>query len=141
MTTYRAIAVGEYAETEGVKLALATAWSSNPEAIAEGSAGAPKVQLLALDIDSVNLAIARDSSEGDVGTYAVLKAATWPHDFGDTLAGSSLSPAGIAAYGASYLARPTIVFPSTVLSGTWQCMGFAPAVSDNDPLTLWLRVL
>ena len=138
MTTYRAIAVGEYAETEGVKLALATAWSSNPEAIAEGSAGAPKVQLLALDIDSVNLAIARDSSEGDVGTYAVLKAATWPHDFGDTLAGSNLSPAGISEPPSSL---PTIVFPATVLSGTWQCMGFAPAVDDNDPLTLWLRVL
>ena len=140
MATYREIAEIEYTTTEGLRLAFATALSSNPEAIAEGATGAPKIQSDGLGVDVVNLAIARDCIAGDIGTYAMLRSSTDPHSFGDTLAGSSLYPAG--AYRLSGLSSRAFypAFSAAPVSGTWECMGIATS-SGSIPVTIWLRVL
>jgi hypothetical protein len=119
----------------------------NVTALAEGAAGAPKIQNAALDTDSVTnvkvvnvtlgaekfqtgtterdwvLARTSDAGAGAVGTYAFLKAIT-PVGFNDNLSASVLTPSD----------SENDSFGS--VSGTWKCMGSASGSSS----TLWLRI-
>ena len=116
----------------------------NPTAIAEGAAGAPRVQSAALqdypfgaddfqggtaERDWV-LARVSEASTGAVGTYAMLGASSStvvgaiP---GGTVAGSNLRYS--TASGALY---------TNSLSGTWRCMGYMR--SGTADATMFLRI-
>ena len=131
-------------------------------AIAEGAAGAPRIQTAAIEDLAVTDAklnatvttagtdwvLARNAgaAAGAVGTYAyaasstnVTVGTTW-NEPGTTRAGSSLRYSGY--YGGSG-ATSNVIISASALSGTWRCMGFA----KNDDLssalpvhTLWLRI-
>jgi len=75
------------------------------------------------------------ASAGDVGTYALMvnSGSTSSHNFGDTLAGSNLTPSqtggGTGTAGTQ--------------SGTWRCMGYTGANSvsaGTGKTTLWFRI-
>ena len=142
MPSYRLLDPAEYAVGSLVKQEVGDAWANNPAGIAAGVAGAPRFQLDALDIDIVKNAIARDSSAGDIGTYAFLrpingKASVSFLGFGTLLDGSELSPAGM--YLASVLETIGQTADSgTAVQGVWKCMGYGSP--SYDPTTLWLRV-
>ena len=119
----------------------------NVTALAEGAAGAPRIENAALDTDSVtnvkvvnvtlgaekfqtgtterNWVMERTSNAagGAVGTYAFLKAIT-PVVFNENISASVLTPSN----------SENDSFGS--VSGTWKCMG---AVSDNNS-TEFLRI-
>jgi|DEB0MinimDraft_6_1074348.scaffolds.fasta_scaffold00354_21 hypothetical protein len=67
----------------------------------------------------------------EIGSYALALNAD-EHDFGDTLAGSSLRPANAGGRGK---------IPAEYLTGTWRCMGYntGSAFTGSDT-TLWLRI-
>ena len=96
---------------------LMSALRDNPIAIAEGAAGAPRVEPIAFS--------ANYYTAGAVGTYVWARRTTGTADvaFGSTLAGSSLSPTS-AAYGSnqSYIG-PGAFTVGAALSGTWRAMG------------------
>jgi hypothetical protein len=85
---------------------------------------------------------------GAVGAYVYAVATTaTTYAGGDTISGSSLQPAGAVS-------QPTIpppanvegsgtVVSSSVLSGTWRCMGYSLYISANPTygVTLWLRTV
>jgi hypothetical protein len=113
----------------------------NPIAIAEGAAGAPRIDPIA--------AMAHQGQTGAVGTYAFLgETATTTTAPGGTRAGSALRYVSInkTSSWASTITFTAILgeFSSTP-SGTWRCMGhslsFAPPESNlTFPATLWLRI-
>lgn len=120
----------------------------NPIAIAEGSAGAPKV--LAAGLATGNnerdwvLARTAGAAVGAVGTYAWLgetnAVATAP---GGTRAGSSLRYVGISSDQPWTLFSSNLFVPphTSTPSGTWRCMGHALSTNaDRFPATLWLRI-
>ena len=144
-----------------------TALRDNPVAIAQGAAGAPRVQDAALDTTVTsagrNWVAARivGAAAGAVGTYvfAWRNSTATPPAFGGTVAGSELRPAGFTSGGSGVAFAPfspnSTIFPSSneifgsdgtaraPLSGTWRCMGEARRVSSDDgnyPHTLWLRI-
>lgn len=68
---------------------------------------------------------------GEIGSYAFATNDD-EHDFGDTLAGSSLEPSNAGAYDK---------VPAEYLTGTWRCMGYNKgAASIGSSTTLWLRI-
>ena len=132
----------------------------NPIAIAEGAAGAPRIQTAAIEDLAVTDAkldpttvgtdwvLARNAGAavGAVGTYAyaasstnVTIGTTW-NEPGTTRAGSSLRYSGY--YGISGSTSDAVISASA-LSGTWRCMGFARNNSPDSAFpvhTLWLRI-
>lgn len=118
----------------------------NISALANGLAGAPRVQDAALSTtvtttgqqwvfqrlttDSVNVRIAA-STIGAVGTLALaIRGGTGVTNFGDTVAGSLLNPSSAdgTATGAA-------------LTGTWRCLGAANSSGGlGQRVTLWLRI-
>jgi hypothetical protein len=128
----------------------ARALRENPIAIAEGAAGAPKIETAGITDANVTTAklatnermttanvtgATAGASAGAVGTYAFLSASS-PRNPDSTLAGSSLTYAGalnaISATGgtdpgtgnpSSIDAFSFAAGASTTLSGTWRCMG------------------
>lgn len=119
----------------------------NVTALAEGAAGAPRIENAALDTDSVTnvkvvnvtlgaekfqtgtterdwvLARTSDAGAGAVGTYAFLKTIT-PVAFNQNISGSVLTPSNSENDSLGSV------------SGTWKCMG---AVSSNSS-TEFLRI-
>ena len=128
----------------------ALAFYANPIAIAEGAAGAPRIQAAALDPTTVGtdwvLARNAGAAVGAIGTYAyaasstvVTVGTTW-NEPGTTRAGSSLRYSG---YYAGSGAISNVIISASALSGTWRCMGFARndnLDSDLPVHTLWLRI-
>lgn len=131
----------------------ALALRDNPVAIAEGAAGAPK-------IDPIN-AMAHLGAAGAVGTYAFLvlgEASGAPNNAsvlpGNTRAGSSLRYTSASGYNKSTSASAgggysdNGVFNTYVGSapaGTWRCMGYSEDYNiafDGKVFspTLWLRI-
>lgn len=135
---------------------LASRWTNNPIAIAEGAPGAPRIQTNAIANGAVTAAklasgagerdwvLARVASAplGAVGTYASL-ALLLPgsNQFsvtaneGDTRPGSSLR------WSSTYGGDTSITSPS----GTWMCMGRASTtrLDGGDVVrrpSLWLRI-
>jgi hypothetical protein len=121
--------------------AKALAAFENPEAIAEGASGAPR-------IDPIN-AMAHQGTAGAIGTYAFAVCTVGDTAFGSNRAGSNLLPTS-AAYAStdpsSSGGSPDFMFDTgTALSGNWKCMGTFdtadPASGDQMfGATLWLRI-
>lgn len=131
----------------------------NPIAIAEGAAGAPRVEDPALNTTATNtgrdwvLARTALSGLGAVGTYAMLtRSDNESSSPGATLSGSTLKYAGAAT---DILIEPSANLNSDSVSGaspagTWRCMGlnaardsFSGASGDSYDIqyaTLWLRI-
>jgi hypothetical protein len=120
----------------------------NPIAIANGDAGAPQIQPSAIPVSTVANRIANQNA-GEIGTYAFAGTAVGAASsklFGETLAGSSLRPAGIkASEGFTATVSPTAdpdhaAENGTALSGTWRCMGRNVGNATDAGATLWLRI-
>ena len=140
-----------------------TALRDNPVAIAQGAAGAPRIEDAALDTTVTNAgrewvaARIAGAAAGAVGTYAFAwrnSTATAPA-FGGTVAGSQLRPAGFTSSSGVLVSNFLTTFPSSTdilgsdgarsatFNGTWRCMGEATRSSGNlgnYPHTLWLRI-
>ena len=125
----------------------------NVTALAEGAAGAPRIENAALDTDSVtnvkvvNVTLGAEKFQtgtterdwvmgrtsnaagGAVGTYAFALAGAGPASgFGASISGSRLTPSNVA------------VNPSGYVSGTWRCMGSTDDGIGSVSTTLWLRI-
>ena len=125
-----------------------TALRDNPVAIAEGAPGAPRVELPAI-VDALSVVPA-----GSVGSYAFLGVNDTSHGntFGETRAGSSLFPAGIAADGGfgfnGIISAEAAGGQNSARAGTWRCMGVVRSQAgqplDSIPprfgASLWLRI-
>lgn len=143
MTSYITITEGETDPEAPLTSELAKKWRDNPIAIAEGSAGAPRIEPIAFATNYY--------TAGAIGTYAWCRRTTGTADvsFGATLAGSSLSPTS-AAFGIQDSgATGTSFGVGSALSGTWRAMGFYDHVNSFndgsgdarvDGSTLWLRI-
>ncbi len=95
--------------------------------------------------DNFDSATVGSTTAGDVGTYAFLRengTNKTQVTFGNTLAGSSLYPASLnnSQSGGPYWGITGL--PTASVSGTWRCMGFydATATSNDNPVTLWIRI-
>ena len=125
----------------------------NAIAIAEGAAGAPKIQNAAMDANSVDnanvvngnlgaekfqsggternwvLGRTSDAGAGAVGTYAFAQVEPgYNPGFGDPISGSKLKPSNVA------------LNTSGSVSGTWRCMGSTDGGTGPASTTLWLRI-
>ncbi len=106
-----------------------TAALENPEAIAEGAAGAPRVIYGAKTVGAYTFGY---STAGDQGP-------------GDTVAGSTLRATSAlrGMSGAAFTSSWNFTHSGT-LSGTWECMGefteIEAAGVDARGSTLWLRI-
>jgi hypothetical protein len=92
------------------------------------------------------------ATAGAIGTYAFLYHTTdADYNFDDTLAGSSLAPAGIAVrnwrtYTAASASSQNVVGVTNgnTQSGTWRCMGVGSNIqsdcNNNRTASLWLRI-
>jgi hypothetical protein len=133
----------------------AIALRDNPVAIAEGAAGAPKIEAQALDTttDERDWVLARTSelTLGAVGTYAFLGSTTLTNvSPGSTKAGSALRYAGMLrsqAWSSTASVSALSVGTTTTPTGTWRCMGRdgsgSYGVSEPENYygaTLWLRI-
>ncbi len=143
--------------------ATAFALRDNPIAIAEGAAGAPRIQTAAYQGSSVTTSVIEPSermttanvngqiaggSAGAVGTYAFAgrekDSTDTVYSFGSTIAGSALFPSGVTdSVDSTDQTADEIVQQGPALSGTWRCMGYAPNRTTNNgsaAVTLWLRI-
>ena len=118
----------------------------NVTALAEGAAGAPRIENAAFDATTLGsekfqagtderdwvLDRTSETTANNVGTYAFLRLlspSSTDYDANSTLSGSSL------AYSNSSESN------SGSLSGTWRCMGYSPNTSGSvTTATLWLRI-
>ena len=131
MTTYTTIADANLDPDSPARSIDALALRDNPIAIAEGAAGAPRIEDAALD--STATAAGSDWVLGRtalatlslVGTYAFLQ----------NVSGSTLS-AGQTEPGASLVYSGTGAASASSPPGTWRTMGNAP----NTESTLFLRI-
>ena len=121
----------------------------NPIAIAEGAAGAPRIEDAALDTTVTNagrdwvLARTAAADVGAVGTYAFLSSEETfgsPVSAGGTKSGSSLRYAGFLTSGTVFSGTTSGERLGTP-SGTWRCMGYdASSGTASRGATLWLRI-
>jgi len=141
---------------------LFRALRDNPVAIAQGAAGAPKVQDAAFSDNSIRPQILSNGAAwvaatvigfgvGGVGTYAILTGNA-DYDPGDTAAGSALSYAGIlsAFYNVGTPTGDVNVQTQSGASpaGTWRCQGMAAVGTSTGPsdigstfrTCLWVRI-
>lgn len=81
------------------------------------------------------------ATAGAVGTYAFMERTgnNAAIDFGDTIAGSSLTFAGVDRTSAAAM---DINSSATAPSGTWMCLGYIPAIADatSERATIFLRI-
>jgi hypothetical protein len=88
------------------------------------------------------------ATAGAVGSYAFLATSndTTTVNFGDTIAGSSLLPAGVRATSAdpSRLTDSVVVTAGSAPAGTWRCVGYKPPRAENNAdsrqSSLFLRI-
>ena len=127
---------------------LMTALRDNPIAIAQGASGATRITDAALATGAattagttwVNLRVA-GLTAGAVGTFALLYSTAATAAFGTTVAGSSLTPAGLdIADNRSALGSNS----GSAQSGTWRCLGYSFTgvfqESNYKGITLWVRI-
>lgn len=146
MTTWTTIPDGNLDVDKPARSIDALALRDNPVAIAEGAAGAPRVNDAALSSTATaagtNWVSTRYASvgAGAVGSlvFAVPTVLSTAYPFGALIAGSSLSPACVR-YDPSY-GNATLVW-SGLLSGTWRSLGYIVAGGTGiASATLWLRI-
>ena len=115
----------------------------NVTALAEGAAGAPKIQNAAVNTGVLGaekfqtgtterdwvMGRTSNAAGGAVGTYAFAQVeAGFTPGFGDSISGSVLSPSNVA------------LNTSGSVSGTWRCMGSTDGTLGSESTTLWLRI-
>ena len=134
----------------------AFALRDNPIAIAQGAAGAPRIQTNAIQNSAVTadklatgermttanvLARTASASTGAVGTYAFLgrSGTNIAISAGSTVAGSNLRYLGVnvAASAASLSTGSTV---GGTPSGTWRAMGHCQNSDVSRATTVWLRI-
>lgn len=116
---------------------LAYALRDNPIAIAEGAAGAPRIQFGAMG--------SWLTTSGGVGTYVFALCTPETQSFGALVSGSQLQPTSaarsITVNQAGGVANLSL---GATLSGTWRCMGVSSSVGTVEfnvtGATLWVRV-
>ena len=117
---------------------IAKAWTDNPAAIANGDAGAPRVQDAAMSTTVTaagrNWVSARYASTAwnAVGAIVMARiASNSSNNPGDVVSGSILYPASAGGSASS-----------SSLPGTWECLGYIPVTPSNESLrvTNWRRV-
>jgi hypothetical protein len=145
MTDYSAIIETETDPGAPSKSTLWKRFWKNPLAMFEGAVGAPRLMDAALDTSAPSAAGATWigarqalATAGAIGTLAFASNQSTGNGTvlaGATVAGSSLKYSGGAGVS------------STVLSGTWRCMGYCRTdtsanipLSDSARSTLWLRI-
>jgi len=143
MATWTTITTAALEPGKPVRSVDGLALRDNPIAIAEGAAGAPKIENAAFDAgelgaekfqsgtDERDWVLGRTSgaAAGAVGTYAFALAGAGPASgFGASISGSRLTPSNVA------------VNPSGYVSGTWRCMGSTDDGIGSVSTTLWLRI-
>jgi len=143
MATWTTITTAALEPGKPVRSVDGLALRDNPIAIAEGAAGAPKIENAAFDAgelgaekfqsgtDERDWVLGRTSNAagGAVGTYAFALAGAGPASgFGASISGSRLTPSNVA------------VNPSGYVSGTWRCMGSTDDGIGSVSTTLWLRI-
>lgn len=157
MTTWTNITNAALEPGKPIRSVDGIALRDNPIAMAEGAAGAPKIQNLALDDDVVDdrtltgtaTNVGRDwvlartalANVGAVGTYAFLQRTSSGTSFaeGDTIAGSLLQYTGVnlddsstgVAWDQSGSGSP---------AGTWRAMGSSSGGAGKFPASLFLRI-
>lgn len=133
MTAYLDLPIGVVDQGSPLTQTLIMALRDNPIAMAEGAAGAPR-------IDGIKAMIHQGNSNG-IGTYmlAVGNLSTnTDFDFGDFVSGSNLDPVGIDNSSSVYNTAAISALPPL---GTWRCMGFANnSTGGIRSVTLYLRV-
>jgi len=127
--------------------ATVTALRDNPLAIAEGTAGAPRVLDAALDATVTTagtdwvLNRTAGAIAGAVGTYAFMERTgnNAAIDIGETIAGSNIRYAGVDRTSSQAM---DISSSSTVPSGTWRCMGYIAGLGEStaERASLFLRI-
>jgi len=127
--------------------ATVTALRDNPIAIAEGTAGAPRVLDAALDATVTTAGIdwvmnrTAGATAGAVGTYAFMERTgnNSAINIGGTIAGASIRYAGVDRTSSQAM---DISSSATVPSGTWQCMGYISFLGDAsaERASLFLRI-
>lgn len=130
------IAASDYDPDSPITTTLASAWSNNPTAIANGDSGAPSIQTAALiaseRMTSANvLAASASASAGEVGTYAILKykGVDTTISFGETKPASELRVSSAIA-----------AVDGPVPSGTtWRSMGYSTSAVDD--VMIWVRTV
>ncbi|MFO1202994.1 MAG: hypothetical protein U1E58_10210 [Tabrizicola sp.] len=137
MTDYLPYVASEYAVDSPATALHFERWFRNWEAGFEGAPGAPRVLFAALD-DAFKTA-------GGVGTYVFARRAT-DANFGDNVAGSSLTPTSGAMSVPVSSGTAATFNQGAALSGTWKCMGTMDAAATFGGggsmlgATLWLRI-
>lgn len=137
--------------------ALFRALRDNPVAIAEGAAGAPRMQDAAFTDNSIRPQILNNGAAwvaanviafgiGGVGTYAFLVGTAPSYSPGDTEAGSNLFYVGAAAAISSDGSAGSATAPTSGgISGTWRCQGNTGnegglELGASFGATLWVRI-
>lgn len=148
MTDYLPYTTGEYAVDAPATALHFERWFRNWEAGFEGAAGAPRLldaalgtTVTAAGIDWVAKRILA-MTQGAIGTYLLAGAAggATAVAFGATVAGSALTPAGLANDAGSPI---TMTASGGARSGTWRCMGNYPGSSGGAAarsVSLFLRI-
>ena len=135
MTTYNAIPDSLLEPGDPITSDIGFRWRDNPIAMFEGSAGAPRLQLAALD--------AGFTTAGGIGSY-VLAYTSANVAFGATRAGSTLFPTSALRGQSNNLIDAFAFDAGAALAGTWQCMGqFDQSISAPNSgygVTLWMRI-
>ena len=138
MTTYNAAAVSDsvIAYKKAITLQIGRQLRDNMLAMFEGAAGAPRLQLAAMD--------SWYTTPGAVGTYVFATYSVGDKAFGGTVAGSSLKPSG-AAQAVFDGTGSAALNEGSALSGTWQAMGThdlsdQPTSIKINGATLWQRI-
>ena len=144
MATWTTITTAALEPGKPVRSVDGLALRDNPIAIAEGAAGAPKIENAAFDAgelgaekfqsgtDERDWVLGRTSNAagGAVGTYAFARVeAGFAPGFGGSISGSRLTPSNVA------------VISAFSVSGTWRCMGSTDGPLGSEKTTLWLRIL
>lgn len=116
---------------------LAYAFRDNPIALAEGAAGAPRIQFGAMG--------SWLTTNGGVGTYVFALCSPVSQGFGDVVSGSQLQPTSAArSVAVSSDGGVANLSLGASLSGTWRCMGVSSSSATAEVslvgATLWVRV-
>lgn len=142
MASYRTILQSEIDPAAPGTATLFFALANNPEGIAEGVGGAPRIKDAALDAGAATAAGTTwvekrmaGITAGNVGTMAMaVYTSSGTIQFGSTVDGAVLTPSGAGGNTGT---------TANLGSGTtWRCLGVAAVGGSGDPhsATLWVRV-
>src|SRR5690625_3094477 len=158
MATYTNIPTANLEPGKPIRSVDHIALRDNPIAIAEGAAGAPRIQTNAIANSAVTTAKIANSSvtaqklatggnennwtrcriatstAGQVGAYDFVTSLSLTRSWNQTIAGSSLRRAAVGPSGLTY--------DGSALSGTWRIMGYYVSLEGGTPTaaTLALRI-